>query len=134
MDQPSVVDTNVILRFLLGDHREHSEEARLFFDAVKGGERLAYIGEAIWAECFFLMTKTYGIARSETLEKLEKLSSFRGMVGDHRSMLVRAFALTGKYNVSFVDALAFALAEERGWDLITFDKKLKRVFAARSGN
>lgn len=134
MDQPSVVDTNVILRFLLGDHREHSEEARLFFDEVKGGERLAYIGEAIWAECFFLMTKTYGIARSETLEKLEKLSSFRGMVGDHRSMLVRAFALTGKYNVSFVDALAFALAEERGWDLITFDKKLKRVFAARSGN
>ena len=131
MDVPSVVDTNVILRYLLGDHQEHSEEARLFFDEVKSGERFAYIAEAVWAECFFLMTKTYGIARPEVLDRLEQLSMYSGMVGDHRPVLIRAFAVMRRHSVAFVDALAFAAAEERSWDLMTFDKKLKRLFAAR---
>jgi predicted nucleic acid-binding protein len=59
----SVVDANVIVPPLLGNERAHSQRARAFFEPVREGSASAYIPAAVLAECVYVLTRAYGIAR-----------------------------------------------------------------------
>jgi predicted nucleic acid-binding protein len=50
-----VVDTNVILRYLLADHPEHFARASEFMAGLKSGNQTAYIPESVLAECVFVL-------------------------------------------------------------------------------
>jgi predicted nucleic-acid-binding protein len=124
-----IVDANVVLRYLLGDHPELSPRAKAFFDGVRAGERGAYVAESVVVECVYVMQRVYQVPRPEIAEKLTTLLGFRGIAGEQIAVLRHALALYAETNVSFVDALIAAIAIAKGLPVETYDKDLNKLLA-----
>ena len=91
MKQPKkvyLIDTNIILRFLLGDHSELSPKSTLFMSKVADGTIKAEILDVVTAECVYAMEKFYRIPREKISEKLSKILNFSDIVTSNRSELL----------------------------------------------
>jgi predicted nucleic acid-binding protein len=123
----AVVDTNVILRFLLNDHPHHAAQAKTILRSIMSGQSRAFVPEAVWAECVFLLTKTYRVPRGAVAAKLIGLLAYRGMEGASIPVVRNALSLYAEHNIAFADALALSHALSLSGPLITFDAKLARL-------
>jgi predicted nucleic-acid-binding protein len=123
----SVVDTNVILRYLLRDDERLYERARQFFGRVRNAEEGAYFPGAVIAECIYVLEKRYRVERDDVVARLLELLAFRGVDHENRELLQAALSLCRSRKVDFVDALAVATARVRGWGVFTFDRDLERL-------
>lgn len=122
----SVVDANVIVSLLLGNERAHFERARAFFEPVREGRASAYVPAAVLAECVYVLTRAYGIAREDVATKLLGLLDYRGLLTESAAVR-QALTLYRDRKVDFVDALVAATARERGWRVFSFDRDLTRL-------
>lgn len=123
----SVVDTNVVLRYLLRDDEKLYQRARDFLLRVRDGELGAFFPDSVIAECIYVLEKRYAVERKQIAARLLELIAFRGVDAQNRSLLQRALDLYGTHKVDFVDALIAALAHERNWRVFSFDRDLERL-------
>lgn len=127
MTSTSVVDTNVVLRYLLRDDERLYQRAREFFHRVREAEEGAYFPGAVIAECIYVLDKRYGVKRDQIAARLLELVAFRGVDAENRDRLQAALGLYRSRKVAFVDALVAATARGRGWQVFTFDRDLERL-------
>ena len=66
----SLPDTNIIVRYLVGDDPALSAKAKEFFDKVKNGDVKAVILGSIIAECIYVLTKIYLVPRERAAGSL----------------------------------------------------------------
>ncbi len=124
-----VIDTNIVLRFLLADHPEHFERATQLMSEVQAGKQKAHLAESVLAECIFVLTKFYKVPKEEAAGKLGELLDYKGFTGDHLPLLRSALALFITHKIAFVDAVVLATARHNGWHLETFDRTLSKLAA-----
>jgi len=123
----SVVDANAIITLLLGSGgRADFERTRAFFEPVRQGTAVAYIPAAVLAECVYVLTRIYKVARMEAASSLLELLDYRGVETESPAVR-RALALYRDRNVDFVDALVASIAQDRGWRVFSFDRDLERL-------
>jgi predicted nucleic-acid-binding protein len=127
MPSTHVVDANVILRYLLADHEEHSQHAAKFMADVKTGTQTIYIPESVVAECVYVLSKVYKVPRDEIADSLRALLNYKGVSEENRSLLRTALYRFVEQNVDFVDALVFGIALEKGWQIFSFDNDMKKM-------
>jgi predicted nucleic-acid-binding protein len=124
-----VIDTNIVLRFLLADQPEHFSRAKRLMDEVQAGKRKACLAESVLAECIFVLTKFYKVPKEEAAGSLAELLDYKGFTGEHMPILRSALALFVAHKIAFVDALILATIRHHGWHLETFDKALLKLTA-----
>jgi predicted nucleic-acid-binding protein len=122
-----VIDTNILLRYLLADHPELFKQADQLMSEVQAGACKAYLAESVAAECIFVLTKFYKVPRAEAARKLGNLLDYKGFVGDHLPILRNALAAFIAHNIAFVDAVILMTARHNEWRLATFDKALAKL-------
>lgn len=131
MKQPKkayLIDTNIILRFLLGDHPEFSPKAATFMSKVANGTIKAEILDVVTAECVYVMEKFYRIPREKISEKLSKIFNFSGIVNSNRSELLQALMKFETSNVDIVDCVLAAMSSSSRI-VISFDKDMLKLKA-----
>jgi predicted nucleic-acid-binding protein len=122
-----VIDTNIVLRFLLADQPEYFERAKELMDEVRAGKRKAYLAESVLTECIFVLTKFYKVPKEEAAGKLNDLLDYKGFTGDHLHILRDALTIFISNKIAFVDAVILATARHNGWHLETFDRALSKL-------
>ena len=123
-----LIDTNVILRYLLGDHPEFSPKAEAFMTDVSTGTKKAEILDIVIVECVYVMEKFYKIPKTEIVEKLSSLLNFTGIVNPDRSELLEAVLKFKDSNVDIVDCILAACSSPEKV-VISFDKDMKKLKA-----
>lgn len=121
----SLIDTNIIIRFLVGDHEEHLEKATEIFTKVENGEIEVEILEAVIMEALFVMVKFYKLPQSEVIADLKRLIALRGVVGD-KVLLIETLNIVEDKNIDFVDALICAKSSLQGYGKLSFDKDMNK--------
>lgn len=123
-----LIDTNVILRYLLGDHAELSPKAEAFMVDVSEGAKPAEILDVVIVECIYVMEKYYQIPRSEISTKLSGIVNFSGIVNSDRSEILEALL---KYNSTDIDIVDCILAAHSSPEkvVVSFDKNMKKLKA-----
>ncbi|GBU24566.1 hypothetical protein R83H12_01200 [Fibrobacteria bacterium R8-3-H12] len=116
----SLVDTNIILRYLLNDIPEQSEIARL---ELKSGN--VKILTQVVAEVIYVLSKIYKISRKEISENLLKIFSLDGVIVENEEIVVFAVTEYGDSKLDFVDELLYANSKIRGTIVKTFDNSLQ---------
>ena len=123
-----LIDTNVILRYLLGDHPQFSPKAQAFMFDVSKGVKRAEILDVVMVECIYVMEKYYEIPKSEIVEKLSGILNFSGIVNPDRSEILEALLKYENSNIDIVDCiLATRSSPEKV--VISFDKDMKKLKA-----
>ena len=77
-----LIDTNVILRFLLGDEINHYKKSVEIFEKIEKGEIFVEILPSVLMEVYFVLTKFYKINKKEVLNDLKKILLLNGIVGE----------------------------------------------------
>ncbi len=116
----TVVDANVLLRYLLRDHEGLYRRAESFFGEVFAGRKVAYILQAVVAEVIYVFAKVYKVPREEISETLLELFSRRGIRVQDKEVTMEALRLYEKKNLDFVDCLICAYG--KSFEVISFDK------------
>jgi len=116
-----LIDSNVIIRFLVGDHPEHSAIATEIFFKVEQGEYEVEILESVLMEVLFVLTKFYKLPKRDVIEDLKKIIALRGVIGD-KVLLIETLNIVETKNIDFVDALICAKSRLQGYGKLSFDK------------
>ena len=123
-----LIDTNVILRYLLNDHETHSPMAIAFMLQVSDAINKAEIPAVVVVECVYVMEKFYKVPRNKIVESLSAILNFSGIVNTDRSEILKALL---KYETSNTDIVDCILAAQSSSEkvVVSFDKDLEKLKA-----
>jgi len=118
----SLIDTNVIIRFLVGDHDEHLKKAKEIFEDIQKAKQEVIILDSVLMEVFFVLTKFYKLPKTEVVDDLKAILALEGVVNSDKVVLMEALSLVDHKNIDFVDALICAKSKLQGFGKISFDR------------
>lgn len=122
----SLPDTNIIIRYLVGDDATLHAKAKTFFDEVKSGNEKAVILESVIAECIYVLTRIYKVPKERAAGSIIDILHYKGIANDDREELIYALTLFSDHNLDIVDCILAAKASASGDTLFSFDSELNR--------
>lgn len=115
-----ILDTNMVLRYLLNDNREMADEAER---VIKEGSVLLTI--EVIAEVVYVLKGVYSIERGQIASCLLE---FLSEVNILEEQVVRlGLEIYAEQNLDFVDCILYAYNRVKGYEVKTFDNKLLRL-------
>ncbi|HVH69939.1 MAG TPA: PIN domain-containing protein [Candidatus Dormibacteraeota bacterium] len=131
MSKRRLVDTNLIVRYLVQDHEKHAKAAGRLFDACDRGDVVIVVLPAVLAECVFVLESFYEHPRGDIASALGRLISSPGVeIGDAATHL-DALDRYGKMKVHFVDCLIAATAAAEKMPVASFDQDFRKFTDVR---
>lgn len=122
------IDANVILRYLLDDHKELSEKAARIFESLEDGRTAVYCDPVTLAEVVWVLSRHYGQPNAKIAEALEPVLKSEGFLMPEKECYVLALELFGRSVEHFGDACACAAGLQRcEGRLYSFDRELSAV-------
>ena len=122
----SLIDTNIIIRFLVRDNEEHFIVSKEIFEQVQLGVVKVEILSEVLMEVLFVMTKVYKIPKGIVIEKLKSLLLLESVVNDDKAICIDALNLMQQKNIDYVDALICTKNTLQGYGKISFDKDVMK--------
>lgn len=119
-------DTNIIIRFLVGDNEEHLAKSTEYFEQIELGSMEVEILSDVLMEAFFVLTKFYKLPKIEVISDLKTILSFEGVVNKDKVILFEALSIIENKNIDFVDALICAKCKFQNYEKLSFDKDLNK--------
>lgn len=121
------VDTNVLVRFLVGDDaRQSAAAAALVERAVRSGEAL-YVSGIVLCETVWVLTVSYRVPRLDVVKTLQSLLRARHLMFDSPDRVARAIDGFAAGRGDFADYLMREDAVAAGCSgVATFDRELLR--------
>jgi len=118
-----LIDTNVLLRYLVGDVPQHAEKARALMERLAAGSERAEVLETVVAEAAWTLESFYKTPRPEIADKLATILSFKGVRASQKGLLVSALAKFGSTSADFVDCVLAVKAQQRNLIVYSFDAR-----------
>ena len=123
-----LIDTNVILRYLLSDHKQFSPKAESFIQDISKGLKKAVIPAVVVVECIYVLEKFYKVSRPEIVETVGSVLNLTGMVNPDKSQLIEALLTYKDHNIDIVDCI-LAACSSPDKPVVTFDRDLEKIKA-----
>ncbi len=121
-----LLDTNIIIRFLVGDNEEHLAKSTEYFEQIELGSMEVEILSDVLMEAFFVLTKFYKLPKVEVISDLKTILSFEGVVNKDKVILFETLSIIENKNIDFVDALICAKCKFQNYEKLSFDKDLNK--------
>lgn len=121
------LDTNVLLRFLLGDNKEQFIQTEQLFKKAQNKTIHIIIPQQVVFEMNYILSKYYSLSKDEVISYLEPLITTDFLNIESRDIFLKSLTIY-KYvsdSISFVDCFLLAKAQVEEGELFTFDKKLQ---------
>lgn len=115
-----MLDANVILRYLLNDHEEMASKAEKIIRS-----HTAWVTIEVVAEVIYVLKQVYAIGKDEIKESV--LGFLSEVQVEKREVLVLGIETYAEQNLDFVDCILYAYKCIKKYDILTFDKKLKKL-------
>lgn len=121
------VDTNILLRWLLGDHKELSPKAETLVAAAKPASLL--ITDVITAEVVYVLRAT-GRDRHQTSEALLLISRTAAFKYENEELTHQIIDLLESTSLDFADCYLLVRSRREKIGLKTFDNQLRKKLSA----
>jgi len=126
-----LVDTNLIVRYLVQDHVKHAKAAGKLFDACDRGEVVIVVLSAVLAECVFVLESFYERPRGDIASVLGRLISSPGVEIGAAAIHLDALDRYRKTKLHFVDCLIAATAAAGNMPVASFDQDFQKFTDVR---
>lgn len=122
----TLIDANIIIRFLVGDNVELFEKSKSIFQKIENRQVEVVILESVLMECFFVLVKVYKLPKIEVINDLKSILSLDGVVNYDKIILFETLNILESQNIDFVDALICAKVKLQGFKVYSFDKDIHK--------
>ena len=131
MSKRKLVDTNLIVRYLVQDHEKHAKAAEKLFEACDRGDLVVVVLPAVLAECVFVLESFYEHRRGDIASALGTLISGPGVEINQAAIYLDALDRYRKTKIHFVDCLIAATASAEDIPVATFDQDFRKFADVR---
>ena len=131
MSKRRLVDTNLIVRYLVQDHEKHAKAAGRLFEACDRGDVVIVVLPAVLAECVFVLESFYEHPRGDIASALGRLISSPCVEIDGAAIHLDALDRYRKTKVHFVDCLVAATAAAESMPVASFDQDFRKFTDVR---
>lgn len=121
-----LLDTNIIIRFLVGDHQDHLAKSIEIFKDIESAKMQVEILDGVLMEAFFVLTKFYKLPKSEVINDLKTILALNGVINSNKPILYETLTLIEVKNIDFVDAMICAKTKLQGFVKLSFDNDLEK--------
>lgn len=115
-----MLDANAILRYILNDNDDMALEVT---EVIRSEDIIVTI--EVIAEVVYVLKRVYGVDNKAISETILDFISDVNVVG--KDILVLGIETYAEKNLDFVDCILYAYKCTKGYDVFTFDKKLKKL-------
>ena len=126
MSKRRLVDTNLIVRYLVQDNEKHALAAGRLFDACDRGDVLIVVLPVVVAECVFVLESFYEHPRADIASALARLISSPGVEIRDLAIHLEALNRYQRTRIHFVDCLIAATAVAENAPVATFDQDFRK--------
>lgn len=112
MTQPHV-DTDVLVRFFVGDDPTKRRESMALVRRIAAGDEVVRAPLTVIADAAFVLAspRLYGLPRAEVAQMLATIVRLRAFLIDQKPTVLRALQLFGSTRLDFGDAMIVASME-----------------------
>jgi len=121
-----LLDTNIIIRFLVGDNEKFLEQSIKYFNDIETGSLQVEILEGVLMEAFFVLTKFYKLDKKDVINDLKTILAFDGVVNHNKIILHETLNIIENKNIDFVDALICAKSKLQDYGKLSFDSDVQK--------
>ena len=120
-----LIDTNIIVRFLVKDGNDFQKSFRIFKD-IEDCSIKVIIKSYILMEIYFVLVKFYKLDRLEVINDLKAILSLKCVINDDKTILLETLSILEQKNIDFADALLCAENRLNFIKIISFDKDISK--------
>jgi len=117
-----IIDANAILRYVLYDNEDMAKKVNDLILSSKITVRYE-----VMAEVVYVLEKVYAMPRSEIVDGIKVFLDLPNIETETEKVLQLALETYASVKMDFVDCLLYGFNALCGYDIFTFDKKLKSV-------
>lgn len=132
MSDRRLVDTNLIVRYLVQDDASQAATAGKLFDACDRGKLTLVVLPAVLAECVFVLESFYGHPRQSIAQVLRELIASPGIEIRDAAIHMDALDRYGRSVLHFVDCVIAANASAESLPIATFDRGFRKFADVRA--
>ncbi|PYT80703.1 MAG: hypothetical protein DMG40_12145 [Acidobacteria bacterium] len=134
MSKRRLVDTNLIVRYLVQDHERHAKAAGKLFDACDRGDVVIVVLSVVLAESVFVLDSFYEHTRRDIASALGRLISSPGVEISGTAIHLDALDRYRRTKMHFVDSLIAATAAAEDTPVASFDQDFRKFTDVRVEN
>ncbi len=118
----SRIDTNIIIRFLVGDGGDHANKAKALFERAAAGEEILVLCDTIFIETVFVLQSYYKHSRTDISKALRALIRLPVIETETEvATLAQALDFYEMDGIDWADAIVAAKALTYGQAVYSFD-------------
>jgi predicted nucleic-acid-binding protein len=126
------VDTNVLLRLLVGDDPSQAAKARRLFDRADAQQKTIWVSDTVLVELVWTLARAYSRDRADIVKALRTLSSHATVVLESAAAVRDATDAFERGRADFADCFLCIKAQMVGCDEVaTFDRGMRALPAVR---
>ena len=125
-----MLDANMILRYLLNDHPDMADTVEQLLSRGNVTVTIEVIAEVV-----YVLKRVYSLDRKTIASSVQHFLKL--VTPKDETVLKEAVKTYGEQNLDFVDCVLYAYSMHDGYEIATFDEKLKKLLNrgnANSGN
>jgi predicted nucleic acid-binding protein len=126
----SLIDTNVIIRYLVEDPETIRPKFRgvyVFFEKVEKGQLQVQLPELVLFEAFFVLTSFYEVPAAKAAQTLDLIVALKGVLMQDKGLIRSCLMLLQNKKIDLVDAYILAVSRQKKIKTVySFDNDLKK--------
>jgi len=107
----SLLDTNVLIRFLTADEIPKYKTLYAFFQSLEQGQMRVELKLIILFQVIFVLKGFYKVPKKQIVDGMKNILNFRGIHIKEKKVVLRTLKLWLNYNVEIVDCYLVACLE-----------------------
>lgn len=116
------VDTNILVRVLVGDTPDQTKKA-LEFLSQRSADDPAYVSPVVLVEVVWVLQRTYGYVEKSIRTALDSLFESANILIEQQDLMYLAIVAAEENGADIADCIIASLAADRGSDrTMTFDR------------
>ena len=126
----SLIDTNVIIRYLVEDPetiRPKFKGVYAFFEKVEKGQLHVQLPELVLFEAFFVLTSFYEVPAAKAAQTLDLIVALKGISMQDKGLMRSCLMLLQNKKIDLVDAYILSVSRQKKIKTVySFDNDLKK--------
>ncbi len=120
------LDTNVLVRYLVGDEPRQAERARETVERARSAGEAIFLSQIVLCELVWVMVSAYDAGKEDVLHALDRLADDPAFVCDEPARVRRAIDRLARGKADFSDYLLGESGRDAGASTtFTFDRALR---------
>ncbi len=114
----ALLDTNVLIRFLISEKNKKYKSIYTFFESLERGDMRVELKLIVLFQVIFVLKSFYNVPKEQIVDGLRDILEYKGITIKEKKIILQTLELWSKRNIEIVDCYLIACLEKDTQNLL----------------